>query len=307
VEKFCWVIVVACAWEMASFLLRALGAHNQQNIGYAISSQLLLLTAPLWINAFAYMIVGRMIYFFLPERKVYGVKATWLAKFFIWLDIFSFIVQAVGGSMLSNQDSASVVRLGMTIYRIGIGIQELFIILFLILTYRFHVRMSELDQAGQVPRSYRWRLLIWNVYAILALITVSLTNKPAKTVNLSADRFLQMRIIYRFVEFSQGMSSSNPILTNEGYAYGLDALPMLLAATSLNVVHPALVLKGPDSEFPRLSRKEKKTIKQEKKNARDMEKAEKRLAKEARKQKQRDGEGPREAVSEPGLVYDNNS
>jgi len=167
--------------------------------------------------------------------------------------------------MLSNQDSGSTMRTGMTIYRIGIGIQELFIIMFLVLTQRFHARMSELDRMGHLPRSYRWRMLTWAIYAVLALIT--------------------MRIIFRLVEFSQGVSSSNPILNHEGYTYGLDALPMLLAAVLLNAIHPGLILKGPESEFPRLSRKEKKVIKLEKKEAKEMEKGEKRQAKTARKQR----------------------
>ena len=42
---------------------------------------------------------------------------------------------------------------------------------------------------------------------------------------------------------------------------------MILAAILLNVVHPGIVLKGPESEFPHLSRKERKMLKQEKKAA----------------------------------------
>jgi hypothetical protein len=89
-----------------------------------------------------------------------------------------------------------------------------------------------------------------------------------------------MRIIFRFVEFSQGVNSSNPILTHEGYTYGLDALPMLLAAVILNIVHPGLVLKGPESDFPRQTRKEKKAAKKEKKEAKQQEKNGKKAAKE---------------------------
>lgn len=34
-------------WETGSFLTRALGAHDQQNQGYSMTSQLLVLLAPL--------------------------------------------------------------------------------------------------------------------------------------------------------------------------------------------------------------------------------------------------------------------
>lgn len=72
-------------------------------------------------------------------------------------------------------------------------------------------------------------------------------------------------------------------MTHEFYAYVFDALPMLLAGILLNVVHPGLVLKGPESEFPHLSRKEKKMLKQEKKAAKQQRKQEKKSAKEQRK------------------------
>lgn len=45
-------------------------------------------------------------------------------------------------------------------------------------------------------------------------------------------------------------------------------------------MHPGFVLRGPDSEFPHLSRKEKKALKQQKKR----EKEQKKAAKKARKQ-----------------------
>ena len=56
--------------------------------------------------------------------------------------------------------------------------------------------------------------------------------------------------MFRFVEFSGGVSS-NPILANEAYQLGLDALPMLVALLTLNAVHPSMVLKGLESSFPR--------------------------------------------------------
>jgi hypothetical protein len=61
----------------------------------------------------------------------------------------------------------------------------------------------------------------------------------------------QVRIVFRFVEFSGGVSASNPILSNEAYQLGLDALPMLIALLIMNAVHPGKVLKGPESSFPR--------------------------------------------------------
>jgi hypothetical protein len=84
-------------------------------------------------------------------------------------------------------------------------------------------------------------------------------------------------------EFGPGVSVDNPILRNENYTFALDGLPMLLALVLLNAVHPGTVLRGPYSEFPRLTRKERKAIKQEKKDAKRATKEEKRGAGERKK------------------------
>ena len=59
---------------------------------------------------------------------------------------------------------------------------------------------------------------------------------------------------------------------------------MMAALLILAIFHPGRYLVGPDSEFPRLSRKEKKAAKQEKKAA-------KQEKKEARKHAKKYGRG----------------
>jgi hypothetical protein len=76
-----------------------------------------------------------------------------------------------------------------------------------------------------------------------------------------------MRIIYRLFELNAGVSNdgSNPLLFHEVYFYCLEATPMVLAIALLAIIHPGLGLKGPGSEFPKLTRKEKKAMKAAKK------------------------------------------
>ncbi len=76
---------------------------------------------------------------------------------------------------------------------------------------------------------------------------------------------------------------------------------MILAAILLNVVHPGIVLKGPESEFPHLSRKERKMLKQEKKAAKQQRKQEKRSAKEQRKWERQNRRRVPAAGNEGGL------
>lgn len=58
---------------------------------------------------------------------------------------------------------------------------------------------------------------------------------------------------------------------------------MLLALLILCVFHPGRILVGAESEFPRVSRKEKKAIKKEKKDKKKAEKEEKKARKQRRK------------------------
>ncbi|MBE3045252.1 hypothetical protein IMZ48_22410 [Candidatus Bathyarchaeota archaeon] len=46
-QKFCWVLLMGCSWEVGSFALRAAGSRDQQQMTYNVVSQILLLLAPL--------------------------------------------------------------------------------------------------------------------------------------------------------------------------------------------------------------------------------------------------------------------
>jgi RTA1 like protein len=94
--RLCWVIIMGATWEFVSFALRVAGTRNQQSAGLATASQILLLLAPMWVNAFDYMVLGRMIYFFVPEQQIWGIKGIKLTKIFVWLDVLSFLTQAAG-------------------------------------------------------------------------------------------------------------------------------------------------------------------------------------------------------------------
>jgi hypothetical protein len=259
-KRFCWVVVMATAWEFVAFILRAVGSRNQQKQALSTGSQLLFLLAPLWINAFVYMTAGRLIYTFHPDKRVFGIKAISLGKWFVWLDVVSFLIQATGGLMLNPGNDAKTMDAGKKIYMSGVGVQQGFIFLFLGLIVKFHIDALAHERQGELPatngkKSQMWKWLTYAVYAVLALIT--------------------MRIIFRLIEFSGGVEpAENKLPYEEKYALGLDAFPMVLAVFILAVMHPGMVLKGPGSEFPsRKERKaEQKAIKAEKKEAKRVRK-----------------------------------
>ncbi|KAB2575108.1 Rta1 domain protein [Lasiodiplodia theobromae] len=246
-KSYCWVIIMGATWELVAFIVHALGSHDQQNIGYATAHQLLYLLAPLWINAFVYMTFARMVHYFLPDRTVWRIRGESLAKYFVWADVASFIVQAVGGLMATPSASADIIQTGINVYMGGMGLQEAFILCFLGLMIMFHRQSLALDAAGMAHRQYNWRALLYALYGVLVAITV--------------------RIIYRICEFAGGVKPSNPIPFHEEYSYSLDAFPMMVAILLLAVFHPGRFLVGPESEFPKMSRKEKKAAKKERRAA----------------------------------------
>ena len=68
---------------------------------------------------------------------------------------------------------------------------------------------------------------------------------------------------------------------HEAYPLALDGAPMFLALVLLNIFHPGMLLRGPESEF--MSRKEKKQLKREKKEAKKEKKEAKKAAKASSK------------------------
>ena len=161
---------MGAAWETIGFALHALGAKDQQQIAYATTWQILFLLAPLWINAFVYMTLARMVIYWLPEgTKVSGMRAALIAKLFVWADVICFIIQGVGGSMASPGAEEKIIKIGLNIYLTGMGLQQAFICGFLVLMVSFQKKCARGEAEFGKPA---WKPLLFALYATLAMITV---------------------------------------------------------------------------------------------------------------------------------------
>jgi hypothetical protein len=74
-------------WETAAFVIRSLAINQQGNQDLYSYHFILILVAPLWINAFDYMLLGRIIWCYLPRRKILGVNPRRLTLLFVLLDV----------------------------------------------------------------------------------------------------------------------------------------------------------------------------------------------------------------------------
>ncbi|KAF1834463.1 hypothetical protein BDW02DRAFT_639283 [Decorospora gaudefroyi] len=229
---FCWVIIMAALWETGAYAFRALGSKDQQSSGIALVAQILVLVAPIWVNAFAYMVFARIVHFYSPTRKVWFFSPSILALIFVTLDIISFVVQLVGGGMAGPGASAESQKKGLNIYMGGIGMQEGFIVLFMGLVIKFHRDQLQAERVGRLTadKMAGWKWLIWALYGCLLAITI--------------------RIIYRLAEFSAGLGASNPLPSNEPLLYVLESTPMWLAMLVWNIVHPGRFIHGEDAKMP---------------------------------------------------------
>ena len=289
-KPFCWVLIMAALWETSGYAIRSYNITRQAESGVNTAQFLLILLAPLWVNAFVYMTLGRMIHFFLPEGedRIFGVRARRVTKMFVWFDVTAFIVQLAGGLMTSGTDTpVKTVKLGLNIYTGGVGLQLTFIAIFCGIAIQFQRVLKRQD----VMRCRTLAMEALEPYQN----NHEYTTQPSKTPELNHDRtfftarpllitiwlalaLIILRNIYRLIEYAMGGVNGNTITRHEWWMYVFDAAPMLAALLALAVYHPGLVLQGERSDF----KAEDQKIKQAKKDRKMQSKAEKKEKKAAK-------------------------
>ncbi|KAK2061766.1 RTA1 domain-containing protein [Colletotrichum caudatum] len=154
-KRWCWVIIMASIWETLAFVFRAASSKQQQSDGVYLVFQIFILLAPIWVNAFAYMTLGRMIYFFHPSRSLLRIPAPTFAAIFVGLDIISFAVQLAGGSMAGPTAPPAEQMKAIHIYMGGIGPQEFFILIFVGLALKFQLEIQRMENMITIRIIYR--------------------------------------------------------------------------------------------------------------------------------------------------------
>ena len=191
------------------------------------------------------MVLGRMIHFYVPEHRLLRLKASTFATCFVLLDIVCFVVQLIGGGMAGVGAPPEQMKTGLDIYKGGIALQEVFVILFIGLAVVFQLKMRKLQSSAILPLEKRtWPRLLYAVYASLT--------------------FISARINFRLVEFSHGTTSKNQILNIEWYQYVFDSIPNFFAGFVLVTSHPGMFMQGPDSVMPVATWRKKCAMRREK-------------------------------------------
>jgi hypothetical protein len=164
------VLIMGGIWETAGFIIRCISILNPTSQGMFTPQFLLILLAPLWINAFDYMLFGRIVYNYLPNKKIFGIRAQRVGLVFVLLDISSFIVQLSGGLLTTNNEAGvDTINLGLHIYAAGVGFQLLVILAFATLAYSCERRLGREVEPSRAREAQK---LLWVLYGTLGLIMV---------------------------------------------------------------------------------------------------------------------------------------
>ncbi|KAJ4148690.1 hypothetical protein NW765_017557 [Fusarium oxysporum] len=110
-KPYCWTIAISGLLQTLAYLLRVLSIENPASLGYYAGWFVLILIAPIWTNAFVYMILGRMVWNYTKTGKLLRLSAWRLGQLFVILDIIAAVVQIYGAATASDVKSSQDVIL----------------------------------------------------------------------------------------------------------------------------------------------------------------------------------------------------
>lgn len=135
------------------------------------------------------MILGRIIR--RTKAEAYSmIRVTWLTKIFVGGDIFSFLVQAMGGGMLAGADTASQVSRGQSIILVGLVLQIVIFGFFIVVALVFQKRLRRRPTPTVGKDAFLWERLMLMLHVVSVLIS--------------------FRNVFRVIEYAMGSKSFSP-------------------------------------------------------------------------------------------------
>ncbi|CAI4306078.1 CPA_1a_G0017770.mRNA.1.CDS.1 [Saccharomyces cerevisiae] len=194
--------------EIAGYIARCVSSSNRQELAPYIVQSVLLLIAPSFIAASIYMIFGRLLHL-MRCQSLMMISPRFGTTFFVVGDVFSFVLQAAGGGLMSQE---ATTKTGSHLATAGLFIQVVFFGFFIINEVRFTVNAKK-------------RCIIYqNISKKWSFVNAAL---------LLSSALIFVRSIVRIVEFIEGFNGY--IMGHEFFIYVFDALLMLLVVVTFNV------------------------------------------------------------------------
>lgn len=202
-------LLIGCLMEGVGYLFRISSHFDPNALGPYIGQSLLLLIAPAFQAATIYMLFGRMLNV-LEATQLSIVPSRFITTTFVTGDVISFLAQAGGGGLMSQE---STTKIGSKVVVAGLIIQIIFFGLFTVSEIKFTTKVKSI----KVPNfTTNWSFYNYNLLICSILILI--------------------RSVVRVVEFIQG--SDGVIMSHEWYIYVFDAVPMFLVMVSFLITTP---------------------------------------------------------------------
>ncbi|KAJ1958152.1 hypothetical protein GGI12_004811 [Dipsacomyces acuminosporus] len=211
--KWVHILTGTALAESIGYVLRAVTIEHA-SLGLYIAMMLFLLLPPNAFALFEYKTLGEIVRRSdVRERRPFWLRPKFVTWFYFSSDVFSFMLQSVGGSMMSQRKTADT---GKKIALGGLAIQLAFLSVFL---YTVIVVLRDpLYTVSKGPKDVTKdgakKKLLYNVIATTLLIFI--------------------RSIYRLVEFADGYGGK--IYSAEWAFYVFDTI-IILAAFVLNIFY----------------------------------------------------------------------
>ncbi|KAJ7105176.1 RTA1 like protein-domain-containing protein [Mycena epipterygia] len=233
-QPFMLLLPIGITAMTVGFVVRILVHYSPTSSGLNIVTILLILLSPCLFLALDYSILGRLSGILGPEvsSKTMFITPTRVAKIFVWGDVATFLMQALGGSMTTSSSRTSA-NLGNTIMLIGLGIQlvsfALFVTLAIVFGFRVRTRFPEVwhVRGGARLTVFGGHVADWLILYYTLCVTCC---------------GILIRSVFRMAESIQGHSGY--ISTHEGFFYCFDALPLWVSMSLYCVVWPPRFLNS---------------------------------------------------------------
>ncbi|KAJ9295543.1 hypothetical protein DTO271G3_5999 [Paecilomyces variotii] len=211
--------------EIIGYACRLVASHQSPNFTRSpfIVETVLILVAPAFFSASIYMLLGRIIRIVDGESRSI-ISRRWLTKIFVFGDVVSLFLQAIGGVLITQKDADKIDH-GKKIVDAGLFTQIASFGFFVVTATAFHIRLKLNPTAASLTKNNPWRKDLYTLYITSILILV--------------------RCIVRVVEYLQGVSGY--IMTHEVFIYVFDFLLMFIVMVIFNIIHPSgiyAVLRG---------------------------------------------------------------
>ncbi|KAJ5612221.1 RTA1 like protein-domain-containing protein [Penicillium lagena] len=212
-----FILFVLLLGEVIGYATRAAATPNTGSLILYLFQSIFLVIPPLGFAATLYMVYSRIV------RAIHGenlspVPMRWATKIFVGGDFTCFMIQGNAAGLLGS-DNTTIVQIADYIIIVGLVLQILLFLLFIVCCIIFHRRMNVYVKDTRIYIQSSWKSDLNMLYGTSTAVLV--------------------RNIYRVVEYvMQSISQHRYLLTHEWPLYVFDSQLMLFLMIGFYVCNP---------------------------------------------------------------------